>query len=485
MRILYSLAVGIGLSSTAFAQSWQPPNLPQAPQPASFPRYDNFPMPSTNGQVKMGATADDVLRQAGLPGQSGNNPALNQEANYRRIMQETQQNPYLERQKQLQEIEREVAESFPAKKQQPRIDFGYYKSKAFADTSRPFTDALARLKSMLAGRSPLSVKDAYFAVENAYGNPYLNKAEYDNILKQSVEFIKAWLTQNGYDLKDNMALHLGIQKFMSEKLTISQKQTGKDGKQTIKAISHLPLFYDYIDFKGEKDFRNYFLTKCLATGGGQCNSMPAVYLCLAEGLGAKAYLTFAPVHSFIKYPDAQGYIQNYEPTSNWNITDRWYADNLFISAQAIRSGIYLDTLNARQIVANAMIDLAIGYTNKYGLGNEDFVKDCISSSVPYFPRQNNLPSLFLYSSYVRSLLAKCMYEEGLKGLDDVNKSPKASMLYKEFLNNENYIKKLGYQDLPSNIYEEMMKKSEFRGKKQEQHQITGKQKRNLFIQTSK
>ena len=88
--------------------------------------------------------------------------------------------------------------------------------------------------------------------------------------------------------------------------------------------------------------------------------MPAIYLILAEALGVKAYLSTAPEHSFIKYPDKNGNIVNYEPTSNWKISDKWYVDNMAISAQAVRNHIYLDTFNKRQIIADQMLSLAIG-----------------------------------------------------------------------------------------------------------------------------
>lgn len=76
MRTLFSLAYGIFVSSVALAQGWQPPKLPQIPQPATISRYDNFGQPNAqartfnnsqlgiNGQAQMGATAEDILRQS-------------------------------------------------------------------------------------------------------------------------------------------------------------------------------------------------------------------------------------------------------------------------------------------------------------------------------------------------------------------------------------------------------------------------------------
>ncbi len=318
-------------------------------------------------------------------------------------------------------------------------------------------------------------------MENAYGNSYLSKKEYDQTIKQSVDFIKKWLVQNGHSLTDNAALHLGIQKFMSDTLAITVANI--DNPNQAKKITHLPFYYDYQDFKGEKDFRNYFLTKCIATGSGQCNSMPAVYSSLADGLGAKAYLTFAPHHSFIKYPDNTGKLHGYEPTSNWKITDKWYQDNMFISPKAKMSGIYLDTLNKKQIVANCAIDLAFGYLQKHGAGDGSFVKECLNTAMQHFPKQNNIQVYFVYSSLLGRQLERVLYENKVTDLNDISKIPEANTLYKALLQNENTITKLGYQEQPDPLYDELMKQQEFKGKQQQEKNITGKEKRNLFIKS--
>jgi len=76
------------------------------------------------------------------------------------------------------------------------------------------------LKDMLSGKQKLSVKDAYFAVESAYGNLHLTSEEYNNTINTNVKFIKLWLTQQGYDLNDPEAVHYGIQHFMSDTLKL-------------------------------------------------------------------------------------------------------------------------------------------------------------------------------------------------------------------------------------------------------------------------
>jgi hypothetical protein len=463
----------------------------------TVPSNQNISYQTPQQSVPIGATAQDIINQTNSRVQGpvytpNMTPQERQQSNIKYIQQQMandpayqqpnksnnfSQNPNRKQQQEIADILNEVHSSENSR----RFNMNYYKSSEFTTKIKPYSDALQSLKEQLEGKRKLSISDAYFVMENAYGNSFLSKKEYDQIIKQSVDFIKQWLVQNRHSIKDNDALHLGIQKFMSDTLTITIPNP--DNPSGVKKVSHLPFFYDYEDFKSEKDFRNYFLTKCLATGSGQCNSMPAVYSSLADELGAKSYLTFAPHHSFIKYPDNNGNIHSYEPTSNWKISDKWYQDNMFISPKAKANGIYLDTLNKKQIVANCMIDLAFGYLQKHGAADGEFVKECIASAMQHYPKQNNIHAYFVYSSLLARQLDRVLYENKITDLKDISKVLEAQKLYDALLKNEEIITKLGYQDQPDPLYEELMKQHEFKGKAQQEKNISGKQKRDLFIKS--
>lgn len=218
---------------------------------------------------------------------------------------------------------------------------------------------------------------------------------------------------------------------------------------------------------------------------GQCNSMPAVYLCLAEGLGATAYLSHAPQHALVKYPDNNGKVRNYEPTSNWDISDQWYLDDMFISRKAQQSGVYLSPMDSKQIVADCALQMAFGYHRKFGVADEKFEMDCINTAKPYFPKNNNISLYFTYSNIYGYELGKEMRKHGINRLADMGKSPEAMKLYEKWKANEDIIDALGYDDSPPGLYEEMMKYHEFRGKVQEGYHINGKEKRSLFSKTIK
>jgi len=202
---------------------------------------------------------------------------------------------------------------------------------------------------------------------------------------------------------------------------------------------------------------------------------------LAEKLGAKTYLSFAPQHSFIKYPDSKGGIHAYEPTSNWKISDQWYVEHMGISVNAIRYGIYLDTLNKQEIVANCMLDLAYGYLKQFGAADGKFIKACIYTAIQYYPRKNNITAYFLLSSLLARELDRVLNANGIKDIKDINKVPEAKKLYLALQQNEADIKKLGYQPMSEKIYLQLMDYHEFKAEKQKN--INTKQKRNLFSTT--
>jgi len=501
LLLLHLAKAGVCQIQPPQAPTFQPVNIP-TPQPATMQRYDNtnyFPNP--NGQVRMGATAQDIINQtnAGNPyyRAPGDNRTI-QQMNNDRIMQELQNDPaYNPR------LRNGVSNNYPINKQQELftllqdiVDLDNsrirtrgavqedYTAPAFAAKTEAYTSGLQSVQAMLSGKKKLSIADAYYLMESAYGESYMTAAEFHAVIKENADFIKTWMQQNNLKEKNNSDINYAVQQFMSQTLTVAlpEKQKVDDGP-TLRTVSHQPYFYDYVDFTGEKDHRNYFLTKCLATGSGQCNSMPAVYLVLVEALGGTAYLTVAPNHSFIKYPDKTGRLRNYEPTSNWDISDQWYQENMFISQEAVKNGIYLAPMNKKQIVADVALQMAFGYFRKYGAADEKFIKACIATAQPQFPKNNNLAVYFTYSNLYGYELAQVMRKNNLTRLSDISRSPEAQNLYQKWLDNEKVITQLGYQQEPPDMYDQVMRQSEFKGRIQQQRNIDGKQKRSLFIKS--
>ena len=348
----------------------------------------------------------------------------------------------------------------------------YSKSTNATADLNAYKNAYSKIKDMLAGKAPMSLKDAYYYTETAFGGAYISKSDYDNTIKQSADFIKKWLTQNNYPLTQSN-LQVGIQKFMSEPLVIKDKIL--DGKQSNKKIVHQPFKYDYTDYQGQQDFRNSFLTKCFATGTGQCASMPLVHLALAQQLGISSYLAFAPFHSYIKFKDGNGQISNYEPTSNWALPDKWYQENLFISPKAKQTGIYLSPLSNKQMVANALVDMVINYVNKTSQIDTSFTNLCLSEAQKHFPKNNNIYIHLVNSHILNYQLLNSMKQNNIPDISKIPPNSDTNTIYQKLLTNEYLIQSLGYQDLPQNVYDQLLQQQNNHAK-----DSTAKQVKTLF-----
>lgn len=336
-----------------------------------------------------------------------------------------------------------------------------------------YKSAYSKITNMLMGKTKLSYADANYYLESAYGNSYLKYDEFKSSIVQSTEFIKKWMAQN--NLPSNaQSIHYAIQQFMGDtmKLTINLP----DNKQSKQTTVHLPFKYDYEDYDGKQDYRNYFSSKCLATGTGQCNSMPMVYLMLCEAMGVKGYLSFAPFHSFIKYKNSEGKIINYEPTSHWTIPDKWYQDNLGVNMKAKANGIYLDTLNRKQAVANNLVDLAISYMLNNPKPDTTFILNCLTEAQKYFPKGNNLNLYLAKGSLLYRQLDIALRKHGVKDLNKVSLYPDTQNIYNKLLQNEAILAKMGYQEMPQDIYDEMIQHQKNKANSQD-----AKTKKSLFI----
>ena len=315
-----------------------------------------------------------------------------------------------------------------------------------------YKKAFQRINDMLFGKQKLSYADASYYSEAAYGDAYMSYNEFKENIEQSANFIKKWMQQNKIPLAPEN-IHYAIQQFMGDTMSIATALDAKTGREM---VTHFPFKYDYQDYEGKADYRNYFSTKCLATGTGQCNSMPMVYLQLCEALGVKGYLTFAPFHSFVKYKDTRGQISNYEPTSHWTITDKWYQDYLGINTKAKKSGIYLDTINRQQAVANTLVDLAISYIFLSNNPDTVFVMQCLNTAQKFFPKRNNVYVYLAKSNLLSRELDQALKKYRIKDLSEVKNYPDTNKLYNALIQNENYLMSLGYEEMPQSIYEELI-----------------------------
>lgn len=350
----------------------------------------------------------------------------------------------------------------------------YYNSQIYLTDVSGYTKARDLIRKMLEDTIPLSIRDAYFLSEAAYGNLHLTYSEYTSLITSNANFIRQWLKENRYSLTDPEALHLGIQKFMSD--TLYAKIGGK--KQ-----GHVPYYYDYIDASSEGDRRNYFVTKTLATGSGQCHTFPVTYLILAEALGVDAHLAYNPKHSFIRYTNNAGTVVNYETTVDRFLPDAFYLETLPVMAEAYRNELYVTNLTKKQVVASVLFDLAVNFINEHWLADQTFITACINIASPFFPNQGFINTAHNYLNkrlYANAFNAK-VQERQIKTIDEIEKYPDVLEAYQNYYGYMEYVSSLGIQDFPESEYLRMLEYYDTKSRIQTAKNIKAKDKKPLFI----
>ena len=158
-------------------------------------------------------------------------------------------------------------------------------------------------------------------------------------------------------------------------------------------------------------------------------------------------------------------------------------DNMFISAEAVASGIYLDTLNKRQIVATCALDLAVQYIKVDLTGRDDLILYSLKVGTSQFPKNNNLQSLFIYGMYLKTMLREKMKKHRIKDIAEIEKFADIKTYYDEYLGNEAYISLLGYQDVPTEMYEEMVSRQSTTGMFQKCLTLIVSRKNHYFLKS--
>jgi hypothetical protein len=245
---------------------------------------------------------------------------------------------------------------------------------------RKIFDELAELNA-----DNFSLKKATFIIENAYYEEKQNYAEFEKVVKQTGNFLREKMDELGYDQNRNLAKNFILFKFFSDTLQIKSKD-----------LKHLPFKYDFEDYLGIKDWSKMFVSKLLATGKGQCNSLPRLYLILAEEIGAEAFLSLSPNHSYIKFKDEEENWYNVELTNGMFTTESMILQSGFIKSEALQSGIYMQQMTKKQLLSQLYSDFAQGYARKFGY--DPFVKKVIDKALELYP--NSISANQMNSNYL-------------------------------------------------------------------------------------
>jgi regulator of sirC expression with transglutaminase-like and TPR domain len=148
--------------------------------------------------------------------------------------------------------------------------------------------------------------------------------------------------------------------------------------------NHQPYQYDFDDPKG-KNLKNKTLGRYITSKKGNCVSMPVLMLVIADRMGLDVGLAAAPEHVLIKFAEPEtGKTYNVEATSGGGFARaKWYQDQMHITDQALKSGIYLQKLSRKETAAEILSLLGEHY---YAVGDYDKAIETFKFILRYHPR---------------------------------------------------------------------------------------------------
>lgn len=313
-----------------------------------------------------------------------------------------------------------------------------------------------------------SLTKAVYIVENAFLESRYSFAEFQSWLKREAKIIQSHLKAEKLNATESMALNYGIQK----RFRIGGQYYDPRKKAMVKAK---PFQYDFQDYMGTKDYRQMFVSKMLATGKGQCHSMPLAYLMLAEQLGAKAWLSLSPEHSFIRFMDAKGNLLNFETTSGNLVSTNWLHQSGYITAAALKNRIYLDTLSQRELYAQCLADLLQGYLKKFKY--DGFAETLRQHVLQLNPR--NMTALIIGANIKRTTAWNQIVAAGKPAEKDLPQYPEAYRAYLDMQAAFDKVDGMGYQEMPTEAYQQWLKSIDQEKKKQENQELQQRLQREI------
>lgn len=306
-----------------------------------------------------------------------------------------------------------------------------------ANIDSNYLKVFTAIEGMLSQREPSSFKYAVFLTENVALENSLIYSKFDEHIVKLATLVKYWMEFNPlkeYHNSDsiNVQKNYALFTFFKDTLKISLTNEGD--------FMHLPYTYDFSNFFGQKDLGNMFVTKLLSVHKGNCHSLPYLYKILADELGETCWLSFAPNHMYIKNRCYKTGWYNTELTSGEFPIDAWIATSGYVPVDAIRNGIYMDTLSNQQAIAQCVLDLAKGYEFQTKNYYDGFIIKCCNLTLQYHPL--NVQAILLKAETFKHLYQK----------QKADKDSQATNTYKQM--EQLYIKlfELGYREMPEKMY---------------------------------
>jgi hypothetical protein len=334
----------------------------------------------------------------------------------------------------------------------------YRKYRMKLEATKYYRTAYAEMAAM--DPNDFSITRAEYLVEDAYLNGVIPFWVFLKDVRERATQVKQILLAQGITTRNDLSLNYGIQQLYKHSNLYKDSATGK-------SITVPPFTYDLYDYRGEKDYTKLFVTKLLVTGSGQCHSMPLAYLMIAEQLGTKAWLSLSPEHSFIRFIDGQGRLQNFETTNGHVVTTAWVVSSGFVNAEALMKRTYLDTLSKRQLYAQCLDDLLLGYLTRFG--QDDFSNRLEARILAIDP--TNLTIHLIKANEITSNSLKIIKASGCPNAQSLPQYPKALQAWQDMQDAYSQIDNLGFQEMPAEAYQYWLKSIETEKKHRADQQL--------------
>lgn len=291
-----------------------------------------------------------------------------------------------------------------------------------------------------------SITKAVYLSESPYYGNAPSFEIFEGAIKQRANIVKQILKKEGFSINNGSAVNYAIQKLFSQNNIYHDAKTNKD--YLVKKIS-----YDFDDFYGENDFTKMLVSKVLQTNSGQCHSMPLLYLCIAEQLHAKAYLSLAPNHSFIQFFDSKNTLHNFETTNGHTVSASWLLQSDAISAMAYKNKTYLDTLSQRKLYAECLADFQNSYIARNGYDNftQQLTQKILSID------RTNINALMTNANAAFYQFSNLLNQYGNPPKEQLSQYPQLEQAYNNMVAAQQKINETGYQDMPKEQYIEWLK----------------------------
>jgi len=304
-----------------------------------------------------------------------------------------------------------------------------------------YQSAFLKIESMSYGYDSSNFKKAVFFTENAFFDNQLNEDAFNDAIKLYTSICRG-IMQSGnivYPESDSLkaAAQCAVFVFMTDSIPVMTNS----GVQV-----HTPFQYNFDDFAGQKEWSSMFVSTLMQTQKGNCHSMPFLYKMIMDELGQPAYLSLAPNHIYIKAQNKRVGWYNIELTCGDFPTDAWLMASGYIHTDALRNGIYMDTLSQKQSVSLCLVDLAQGYQAKFGIQDGSFILKCCETALTHFP------------NYINALLLKAETLTALYKQTEQN-SEKGKQLLAQMNDAYALIHNLGYRKMPQSMYLNWLKSS--------------------------